>query len=861
MSTLALLVGLAFATTTINHPEEPTLRLSTKDVRPLAYEIQARVVPSEATFTATTSIVLQVDARTDRVWLNQRGVEVLSAKLIEEDGREFEAKVVPGKGEFVAIEVVLQAGSFPRLVLETRAPISRKETHGVIASDSGDAVFTNFEPANARRAFALFDEPSFKVPFQLTLTVPKHLVALSNTPVEKESVSGAFKTITFARTTPLPSYLFAFAVGPFELLDAGKAGKNQVPVRIVVPKGSAARAKAAVEQTKEVIERLEAWFGSPFPYPKLDMIAVTNTGFSGAMENPGLVTWSQTSLLAGATGDTISRRRWFLSTTTHELAHQWFGNLVTAAWWDDIWLNESFADYVMSDVMAAWKPEWKEEIDRVEAREGALGSDAQASSRRIREPIVTGDDIENAFDSITYSKGQAVLFMFEHWLGREPFRKGVRLYLERHAQKNATVGDFLGAVSEATGKDVSGPFTTFLDQAGFPLVTGALDCAGGKPKLTLSQERYAPLGTKLPAQTWKVPVCVRWEGDGRQCVLLAGASQTVALEAKACPKQLVLNDGAVGYYRVRPVPVDLLREGTALSAVERLALSSDLASLVQRGDLSVAEELGLVGAFAASNERALVERAAEPIFSLEQLLPESSLPKLRAFARSNFSPVLQKLGPLTKDEPDETRIMRANLLRVLSDVADDPAASAEATKLFTTWLKDRKVVPADLLGAAGPAAARRADVKLYDTVVKAMEKEQDVRDRRVLIHFLGEVRDPALMKRSLELVLKGNVRERVGVLYALGGRAEGRPLVFAWLKQHYDELVAKLPDEWHASLVYTLTGWCDRAHRDEVAAFFEPRTTKAPGGPREFAGAMEGFDQCVAWREKQVPEAVKFLEK
>src|SRR5207248_7258954 len=395
-------------------------------------------------------------------------------------------------------------------------------------------VSTHFEPIDARRAYPCFDEPSFKVPWQLSLRIKGGQQAFSNTPVESRRAGGdGFTTVTFAPTRPLPSYLTAFAVGPWDRLDAGKTGGGSTGVGVIVPRGFGAQAQWARQITPQALSRLEAWFGIAYPFEKLDVIAVPLG--RGAMENVGLVTFGSTLLLVPPREETPAFRRAQTSVTTHELAHMWFGDLVTNSWWDDLWLNEAFATWMTFKTLESWHPDWGAALDRVSARGRALGADSLLSARRIRQPIESDDDMLNAFDAITYQKGASVIHMFEQFVGAEKFQRGVRRYLEAHAYSTASARDFLSDVSGASDVDIQSAFSSFLDQAGAPLVTAQVRCEPGRrPTLQLSQERYFPLGLEPTAQqsdaVWEIPVCVRWSG-GRTCALLATRSGAVELPA------------------------------------------------------------------------------------------------------------------------------------------------------------------------------------------------------------------------------------------------------------------------------------------------------------------------------------------
>ena len=405
--------------------------------------------------------------------------------------------------------------------------------------DGNHYIFTQFEDTDARAAFPCFDEPSYKVPWQLTLQIPQKYDAVSNTPIEKHETSEDSKILHFKQTKPLPSYLVAFAVGQFDFVPAGYAGVNRAPVRIVTPKGHASEAQYAAEVTATILTRLENYFGIPFPYEKSDQVAIPVTYGFGAMENAGMVTYAQDILLSGARGDTTARQRLYATVAAHELSHQWFGDLVTTAWWNDIWLNEAFATWMEQKLVAEWKPEWHTRVGDVDSKLGAETEDTLKSARKIRQEIKTKDDISNAFDGITYEKGAAVIGMFESWVGPSAFRKGVQSYLKKYAFKNADGADFLAAISSATKKSVSEPFSSFLNQAGVPLVSVALDCNGKSPVLHLEQERSLPQHTKqAPNQLWQIPVCVRYEDSSSSksaCTLMSDPRSDWKLDSESCP--------------------------------------------------------------------------------------------------------------------------------------------------------------------------------------------------------------------------------------------------------------------------------------------------------------------------------------
>jgi alanyl aminopeptidase len=425
--------------------------------------------------------------------------------------------------------------------LEYAGKISRRDTGGIIKTQEAADwyITTHFEPIDARRAYPCFDEPSYKVPWELTLRVKKEHTAFSNAPIAtREDGADGMTTVRFAPTKPLPSYLTAFTAGPFDRLENALAGKKFTPMGLLVPHGLDKQwAWYSVHDSPQILPRLEDYFGSPYPFEKLDMVSVPLG--RGAMENPGLVTFASTILLIPRGEETVAFKRAATSVTMHEFAHLWFGDLVTTAWWDDIWLNEAFATWMTTKIIEPWRPEWKMDEQRVSVRNVAMAADALVTARRIREPIKSNDDMVNAFDAITYQKGASVIAMFERLVTAEKFQAGVRKYMKDHAYANATAKDFLSAISAEAGMDIEPAFSTFLDQSGVPLVTVQASC-GGSPKVLLSQERYFPLGAEPSpeqrSQVWQIPVCAR-AGKERFCTVLATQKGEMPISRRPAPRE------------------------------------------------------------------------------------------------------------------------------------------------------------------------------------------------------------------------------------------------------------------------------------------------------------------------------------
>jgi alanyl aminopeptidase len=750
--------------------------------------------------------------------------------------------------------------------------VATKDTEGIFRQKDGDDwyAFTQFEAIYARRAFPCFDEPSFKTPWQLTIHAPKGSVAVSNTPVTIQRSDGdGGRTFVFAETKPLPSYLVAFGVGPFDVVPAGTAGRNRTPIRMIVPKGRSAEARWAAESTGPILEVLESYFGIPYPYEKLDHLVIPQTVGFGAMENAGLVTYASGLLLAKSADETIRFRRAYASVCAHETAHQWFGDYVTTAWWDDIWLNEAFATWMASKAVDRWKPEWSWAVQRAGARTGAMDQDSLVTARRIRQPIAGNDDIASAFDGITYQKGAAVIAMFESWVGEEGFRKGIQQYLKAHAWGNATADDFVSSIAEVTNMPGVVPaFRSFLDQPGVPLVTAELQCSGGAPKLLLSQKRFLPTGsTGSTQETWQVPVCAR-AGDPAAapvCALLTKPSGSLALPGP-CPARVLANAGN-GYYRVlyrgALLGKVLADDGRHLTASERVATLSDVAALARSGDVPMATALALVPAFANDPERPVVESVQRIAAAPRDLLVSDDMrPRYRRFVSDAFGARARALGWAgQKGEDEDTQLLRASLVPFVANEGDEPALVAEASSLAKAWLKDRKAVDPLLASEVLDVAARHGDMDLFQAYLAEARKTSDRRERTRLLAALGLFQDPSVIPAALRLTLSDefDARETIGILREEAVNRETRPESWAFLKANFDRVVARLPREAPARFPALASGFSDAASRADVEAFFKDKAPKYMGGPRVLAQTLEQIQLRSALKASQQESVNDFL--
>ncbi|HYO82974.1 MAG TPA: M1 family metallopeptidase, partial [Bryobacteraceae bacterium] len=781
--------------------EAPSLRLP-GDARPQNYKLDLRLDPAQDRFTGSVAIDVEVLKPVSTIWLHSAGLNISASSV---DGKAVQTRQERG---FLGLE--LQSEHQPgkaRIEIRFDGALNQTDVEGLFKQvDRGDAyIFTQFEPTSARYAFPCFDEPAFKTPWEITLRVPRGMKAFANTPEASRSAQEGFDVVSFTTTKPLPTYLVAMAVGPFDVVPVGTAGRNRTPIRTIALRGRGNEAHWTNEITPKILGALEEWFGLPYPYEKLDQITIPITVGFGAMENAGLITYTQTLLLARPEDQSEAQRRSAFTVIAHELAHQWFGNMVTPAWWDDIWLNEAFASWMEDHIVARLYPEWRPEVAAAEQKARVMSSDRLISARRIRQPISNEGDIGSAFDNITYQKGSAVIAMFEQYAGKERFQQGVRNYMRKHAWGNATASDFLAAISSAAGKDLTPAFSNFLDRGGVPLVEVSVDCTA-KPKIVLKQSRALPIGSKGSRdEYWSVPVCVRYEAGGKQsteCFLLSDPRDQAELRAaSSCPEWLLPNDQARGYYHWLPdetLRSKLAANASKLQTSEQVDWLRNTAALSSMGRLPASNVLNLARQFADSPHREVALASLDLALSFRRMVPQESREQYESLLRSWYGARAKKLGwlPAASDSA-EVRLLRRDLVPTIAQHGDDEVLAADARKLAQRWLADRSSVPAEIAGAVLKAAASSGDAAFFEKLVAAARATNNRHDRSQIVAAIGSFRHPAIARRGLGLMLTGelDIRELLPLLWASGDSVETEGVADEFVRANYDALAARLPSQ------------------------------------------------------------------
>jgi alanyl aminopeptidase len=858
-----------------------------RDTHPLGYRLRFELDPTQASYRGSVAIEMTLDRPRESLWLHNRGPRILAARVLRPGAENLPAVLeTMSESGLSALRLKQPVGpGVVQLELEFEAEFGKRLTGLYRVETQGDAyAFTQFEPTSAREAFPCLDEPRFKTPFEVSVVTAPGLQVIANTrQIGAVDLADGRRELRFAPTEKLPTYLVALAVGPLDISSAPTMAASDVRTRALPLGGAAVRGRGpdlayALRETPKLLLALERYFGIEYPYDKLDLIAVPDFG-AGAMENAGAITFRDSLLLIREDASEGQLRR-LAYVNAHELAHQWFGNLVTMPWWDDVWLNESFATWMGTRVVEEVYPEYKAKLSELGFTQGAMEVDSQAAARQIRQPIESDHDIENAFDAITYAKGGAVLSMFERFLGEEAFRAGLSLYMARHRFGNATAQDLVAALAEAAHKpEVTPAFFSFLEQPGVPLVEARALCTGETTELSLSQVRYAPVGSNLARdKIWQIPVCVRFAEQAgaqpkEQCVLLRDKTASVRLASARCPSWLLPNSQAAGYYRwtLEPAALEaLVSAHRALSESEQISLVHNLLAAMRSADLGAEHALASAERLASLPSRLVLDQILSMFaFVRERFLGEEGMPGYRALIGRLVKPRYQQLGLLPKAGEQltgEQKLLRSSVVRALAFEAKDPALLRQLAALGRVHLGSaarakQPPLPPELIDAALSAALREADEGLLTRAIEQLFAETDGSARGRLLSAISTLDRPALSEQVLNLSLDPRLRtnERLAPLFGQSARKETRAAAYAWLKLHFDAFVAVLGEHHRAEVIGVTAGFCSEDMARDVEAFFGERAPRLPGGPRELAMTLEGIRLCVALDQAQGDRARSFF--
>ncbi|MCB9596720.1 MAG: M1 family metallopeptidase [Sandaracinaceae bacterium] len=843
------------------------------DVRPTRYALTLAIDPTRERYTGVVEIDVELPRRQRTIYLHGEALDVTTVTVEAEDGEPREATWESIDEEGLARVTVARPVGPGRVRLNLQYGAAFETTNRAlfrVAVGDDHYIYSQMEPLDARRSFPCFDEPRFKTPYDVTLVIREGDVAVANArELSSTPASGGTRRVRFATTQAIPSYLVAIAVGPFDRVEGDPIPPNDVrsaPLALgaVAPRGQGPQLAHAMRHTGAILTWLETYFGIAYPFDKLDLIAVPS--FGGAMENPGAVTFGDRLLLLGE-DPPIGQQRGYAFVMAHELAHMWFGDLVTMQWWDDLWLNEAFASWMEAQTIQGTFPEFEPSAGAMGEAIDAMDADSLGSARQIRQPITSTHDIQNAFDEITYLKGQSVLAMLERWMTPEVFRRGVQAYLRAHARGNATGEDLLDALSEAAGRDVRGPANSFIAQPGVPLVEVTPECADGAGSLTLRQTRYLPLGSEAEAGArWQIPFCARYAAGGevrQACTLLTEEQGSLPLEG-GCADWVMPNAGGVGYYRwtLPPQALETLRQrGLAqLDVREAMSFADSVRSGLAAGRITYDVAMNALRPLAQRSERPL---ATAPIgltqMAIDDLLDEAGQARARTWAGRVYRAPWRRLGWRVRpgDDPD-TQLLRQELAIFMALGVRDRTVRREAAALGRAYLGlggDRAIHPdavaPDLASLCVAVAVEEGGAEVFEHVLAQLLAATDPVVRRNLLGGIARgTTDPALRERLFALTADADGGLRMNEIFApfreQAQTPAGRDAAWAWLQAHYAELSARLGPHVSGYLPYAASGQCTDGAAEEARAFFAPRMEATQGGPRNLAKVVEGIQICAA---------------
>lgn len=829
-----------------------------KDVAPTRYAIDLKPDLATRVLSGSELVDIRVIAPTSRLILNAVDLSLQSASLEGEPGQV--ATIAPQpKAQTVTLAFPHPLAAGPhKLRIAFRGRINGFG-RGLFAVDYPTAhgrkrmIATELEPADARRIFPCWDEPAFKASIAPSVTVPQNFLAVSNMPiVHEERVGGALKRVTFGATPRMSTYLFVLVAGDLERLTGGA---NGVTVGVVTVAGKREQGRYALASAIDLLRYYNDYFGVRYPLPKLDLIAVPG-GVGGAMENWGGIVFNESILLFDPAASPDALHRSIFGVLAHEMAHQWFGDLVTMGWWNDLWLNEGFAAWMQNKAADKLHPDWEVWLNGNGAKQIAMDIDARRTAHPIQQAIADESEAESAFDSITYLKSQAFLRELENYLGAEKFRDGIRRYVAAHAYSNATTADLWQALARASGKPVTPIAIPYTEQPGVPLIVSSASCVNGRQRLALRQERFFRRATKARAQLWEIPIAFGPPGakEPSGIVLMQGRATQIA--AGKCGEPIKLNFGDTGYYRVEydaATGAALAGSMETMAPADRVNLLADNWALFEAGRLTAESYFRLVDAIRGDRNRAVWDRVMSTIERLDDL--ERGLPArsaFQAYARSRLRPAFDRLGwDRAAGETEDAAILRSKLISTLGGLGDG-AVLAEAKRRFAAFVKDPQALEVNLRGPVIFLAGREADRATYDEL-RALGRKATSTEQRIRYYIaLASARNPDLARETLAITLSDEVPTDLanGMILTVAS-GEHPELALTFVKANFAALAAKRAPNFRAFFMSSLmAAFADRAHADDLAAFAPVHETA--GGRVAAARAEEQILEAADFRARQI---------
>lgn len=819
-------------------------------ITPTAQAIELTLDPSKPDYTGTTTIDLTVEQPVDKFALHQLRLEMTSIVLRSDtEERSLQSSIGEWDINWLTDGEEIAPGEY-ELTIEFSGSYSTDSLgmHRARFEDN-DYVFTQMEAMYARRAFPLFDEPSFKIPYQLTIVAPADLVAVANEPVASSSVEDGWKRTEFMATPPLPSYLIAYSVGPLDRVPIEGLG---VPAFVYVPAGHTDEVGFVTRETPTIVAALEDYFDLDYPFRKLDFIAVPEFAY-GAMENPGLITY-RTDLLLVGDEPTGAQAEIVLMVIAHEVAHIWYGDLVTMAWWDDLWLNEAFASWMAWTVLETSYPQYESNLRLTQ--EGAFPRDQRTTSEAIRKPIRTTEDAL-AGAGLNYTKGNALLRMIERYVGKDVWQRAVRAYIREHAWGNTTERDLWDAVTEESGLDVYAIASDFLNQPGFARVI--IDEEGN-----VTQQRYLTEGRKAADLAWQIPLNVKYKADGkvRQTFLLL-KKDGGTLDIPGETDWVFPDAGGNGYYRWQTSITqlhNLVDDIDDLTDREKIALLGNAASLLDAGELSLADYMYVLNTLIGDPHALVFLPTLEKLIEIGRVFVDAeSRDAFDVFIGEAIGERFEQIG--VDSRPNDSAAvmqMRPRLLRALGEFGSDENVLESAARLTDEYLADPDSVAAGLALESMRVTAMNDDGSRYEQYRDAyLESTNETQKSSILSAVYFDNPDVVMQHLYFSISPAVPAGDAARAINSFGFVLEDQSILFDWLEENLDALLAKLPSFYESVLPQVFDGPCDAANLQLFQDFFGPRGDVYA---ESLERVVETAQACIDRRERNADDLQKFLK-
>ena len=861
-----------------------------KTVVPVHYAIELALNPEARTLAGSEVIDIEVREPTARIVLNADDITITAATIDKAalasgaSGQRGDS-IVRAQKASVSLDDDAETATltFPQPLAAGRHQLRIAFTGHInkfgpglyvvdYPTDKGSKrmISSHLAPADARRVFPCWDEPAFKATFALTVTVPRTFLAVSNMPVAKEEpVNATSKKVSFLPTPKMSSYLLQLTAGELERLTGEVDG---IEIGVIATSGKREQGRFALASAIELLRYFNDYFGVKYPLPKLDLIAIPH-GHVSAMEHWGAVTFRESALLFDPAASAGTARRGIFSLIAHELAHQWFGNLVTMAWWDNLWLNEGFATWMESKATEHFHPQWQTWLNNNDEKQAAMSMDARGTAHPLQQAVASEDEASEMFDGITYNKGAAVVRMLEGYLGADVFRSGLRTYMADHAYGNTTTADLWRALEAASGKPVAAVASTFIEQAGVPLVVGTTVCTGDEQRVVLRQERFtirdpaaAPSPSGKTPRSWQVPVAVGPLRALRPTDTVLLQDEPKEITAGRCGEPVNLNFGDVGYYRVEydaSGRAALAKSFALMSPADRVNLLADGWALAEAGRGSPTSYLELVDEIGNGDGRAVWDQVITTLRRLDRLQrnrPERAA--FQAYARAKLRPMLDRLG---WDEPrpdaDGTGLLRARLIRTLGELGDE-AVLVEAKRRFAAFLQNPASLRPGLRDAVTSLAGMSADRRTYNSLLSLARKSTNSLERERYYSAAASARDGALARETLNLTLTDELPSALveTVINTVASAGEQPDLAWTFVTRNFSALAARQGESFRNYFAANvMKNFSDTARAAELAGFAPAHATSA--GHAAAARVEEAIKLDADFKARALPAIDEWIAK